>query len=153
MRWTKWVVGSLLLVAVLLTLNLIMPRSQESVFNEAFGQNRPTAGGDYVMAAGRTSGNVQLLYVVDTRVKKMGVFTVKRGTKGGLMPIDVRDLNKDFLNGFSGQVILQPFQLDGQTEGMAVVDTVNKKMIVYASSNSSMLSVVGAIDLGIDLGT
>ena len=154
MGWTKWLTGALIVVGVLLVLNLMQSRYGElNPLSEAMAQNRTAAGGDYVMAAARTSSSVQILYIVDTRLKKMIVYGSKRGSKGRLQIVDLRDLNREFPKGCSGQVVLLPFSLADRAEGVAVLDTVNRKMIIYVSHNYGRLSMVSAMDLAKDLGS
>ena len=152
MRWSKWLVGMLIVVAGLLALNLLRPSGDFQILNEALAQNRGTGGGDYVVAAARTSTSVQLLYVVDTRLKKMIVYGSKRGSRGGFNFIDTKDLTREFPEGCSGQIVLQPFSVEDRAEGMAVIDTVNKKMLVYVSTNFGRLATVATKDLGRDFG-
>ena len=152
MRSTKWIVGALLVVAGLLALNLLAPRGPQIMVGEAFGQNRGTAGGDYVVAAARTTDSAQMLYVVDTRVKKMLVYAIRPGKTISEM-VGEEDLNRAFPGGCSGQVILQPFAVSNRTEALAVIDTVNKKMIVYTSFNFGRGALTGAADLAKDSGS
>lgn len=154
MGWTKWLTGALIVVGVLLALNLMQSRYGElNLLSEAMAQNRTAAGGDYVMAAARTTSSTQLLYVVDTRLKKMVVYGSKRGSKGRMQIIDIKNLNSEFPKGCSGQVVLLPFAVDDRAEGMAVLDTVNKKMMIYVSYNYGRLSTISAMDLAKDLGS
>ena len=154
MRWNRWLIGALLLVAVLLLLNLVGPHVGDmKVLEQALAQNRGAAGGDYVLAAARTSSSTQVLFVVDTRAKKLVVYGAKRGGRGGFDVVDVKDLNREFPNGCSGQVVLLPFALEDRAEGVAVLDTVNKKMVVYATYNFGRLSIVASQDLARDMGS
>lgn len=154
MRWNRWLIGLLLLVAVLLGLNLVGPYAGDmKLLDQALAQNRATVGGDYVVAAARTSTSVQVLYVVDTRLKKLVVYGAKRGGRGGFNVVDVKDLNREFPNGCSGQILMLPFALADRAEGVAVVDTVNKKMIVYVTYNYGRLSIVASQDLARDMGS
>ena len=140
-----------MLVAGLLALNLLMSRGPQIMVGEAFGQNRGTAGGDYVVAAAKTTEAGQLLYVVDTRTKRMIVYGWGQG-RANAEPVDTRDLNREFPGGCSGQLVLQPFLVTRTAEAMAVIDTVNKKMIIYTSTNFGRLAISGSADLGKDLG-
>ena len=156
MVWTKWLTGALIVVGALLVLNLMQVRYGEpNLLSEAMAQNRTVAGGDYVMAAARTSSSVQILYVVDTRLKKMIVYGLKRGGRARVPIVDQRDLNREFPKpeGCSGQVMLLPFSLEDRAEGVAVLDTINKKMIIYVSHNYGRLSTVAAMDLAKDMGS
>ena len=142
-----------MLVAGLLALNLLVPRGPQIMVGEAFGQNRGTSGGDYVVAAAKTTEAGQLLYVVDTRMKRMIVYGWGQG-RPNAEPVDTRDLTRDFMpGGCSGQVVLQPFGVTRTAEAMAVIDTVNKKMIIYTSTNFGRLAISGSADLGKDLGS
>ena len=151
MKSSRWIVGSLLLVAALLALNLARPTAPSLIIGEALGQNRATAGGDYVVAAARTSSTSQLVYVVDVRLKRMAVYGNRPGT-AGLQPIDMQDINRAFPNGCSSELILQPFSLSDRAEAVAVIDTVNKQMVTFVSQNYARLAPVGVVNLGTDLG-
>jgi len=152
MKSMKWVVGALLLVAVLLLLNLLKPAGPNILVGEALAQNRATTGGDYVVAAGRTTSSAQVLYVADTRLKRLVVYGNKPGGPG-LTLLDTQDLNRAFPKGCSGQIVLQPFMIQDRAEGVAVIDVVNKKLVSFVSYNYGRLTAVGTADLAVDLGS
>ena len=151
MKSAKWVVGALLLVAGLLALNLMLPRGSDVMMREALAQNRATAGGDYVVASARTTNNSQVLFVADTRLKRVAIFGTKPG-RANVELLDQMDLDRAFPKGCSGQILLQPFAFSDRGEAVAIVDTVNKKMIAVISVNYGRLTPVGTVDLAVDLG-
>lgn len=145
MNWKKWILAFSLLLNVLLLVDLIIG----PLIQEAVAQNRTTvsAGGGYVLAAARGSSSRQTLWVVDTREKRLIVYAPSSGARGPLVIVDVRDLSRDFGPEFTGDVVLLPFEVSDPMEAMAVVDTVGKKMIVYASPNFNRLEIVDSRDL------
>lgn len=147
----KWVVGGLILASGLLALNLVLPRGPQIFVGEALAQNRGTSGGDYVVAAARTTSTSQMLYVADARTKKLLVYAIKPGRSNAEL-VGAEDLNRQFPGGCSGQVILQPFEVTSSLEGLAVIDTVNRKMAVFTSANYGRPAMMGAADLGKDAG-
>ncbi len=153
MRSGKWLTGALIFVGLMLMLHLVVPNLTDRMVEPAWGQNRATAGGDYVVASGRTSSSVQVMYVVDTRLKKMVVYGSRRGGRTDLTLLDGRNLEEDFPGGCSGQVLLQPFDVSDSVSAVSVLDVVNKKMVVFMSRNYGKLEVVGVADLGKDFGS
>lgn len=148
----KWVVGGLIFAGIMLGLDLMTSRGPQILVSDALAENRPTAAGDYVMAATRTSSSVEVVYVADVRLKKLVVYATRRGGRTGVEVLDGRDLNADMPGGCSGQVLLQPFYISDGTGAIAVLDVVSRKMVIYSNRNYGRLELIGAMDVKNDMG-
>lgn len=152
MTTRKWVVGALILAGLMLAVNVLVPRGGQIIVGEAFAQNRAASAGDYVVATARTSSSIELLYVVDVRLKKLVVYATKRGGRTGFSVLDGRDLDKDLPGGCTGQVLVQPLEVSDDAAAVTVMDVVNRKMVVYLSRNFGKLEIIGGMDVAKDFG-